>query len=283
MNGRIPEWIKMKVPGGENYVRLKRATVSVHTVCLEAKCPNIGECFCGGSAAFLILGESCTRSCRYCAVRHGQPMPVDHSEPVRIADAVAELGLSFAVVTSVTRDDLDDGGASHFAACVAEIRRKIPSCGIELLIPDFSGKSGALERIFESRPDIINHNIETTRTMFAELRPQGDYDLSLSVLRRIAEAGFPAKSGLMIGFGETPDDIERTMDDLLHSGCSMLTIGQYLRSHKEGFPVAKYYTPDEFNSIAEKAKLMGFRHVLSGPLVRSSYHAGSEAGRGQIG
>lgn len=273
MNGRIPEWIKMKVPGGENYIRLKRATAAVHTVCLEAKCPNIGECFCEGSAAFLILGDCCTRSCRYCAVRHGAPAAVDADEPALVADAVAELGLSFAVVTSVTRDDLCDGGALHFAACVAQIRKRMPSCGIELLIPDFRDKEGALEKVFAARPDIINHNIEAARSVFSALRPQGNYDYSLRVLRRIADAGFPAKSGLMIGFGETTDDIERTMDELKAAGCSMLTVGQYLRSYRDGFPVAKFYTPDEFNSIAEKAKRIGFSRVLSGPLVRSSYHA----------
>ena len=281
MERRIPSWIRMKVPGGKNYTSLRQATVFLHTVCIEARCPNIGECACAGHAAFLVLGTVCTRHCGYCAVSHGTPQKPDQDEPEKIAAVSLELKLSHIVLTSVTRDDLPDGGAFHFAACVSAISRCNPQCGIELLVPDFRNKNGALEIVFCSRPDIINHNIETTRGVFRELRPQGDYDYSLSVIRRIADAGFPAKSGLMIGFGESMDDIERTLHDLRSAGCSIITVGQYLQSHKEGFPVAKFYTPDEFHLISEKAKSIGFPEVLAGPMVRSSYHAGR--GAGQIG
>ena len=268
----------MKVPGGKNYTAVRQATKSLHTVCIEAKCPNIGECACAGHAAFLILGDVCTRNCRYCAVRHGAPSDPDPGEPGRIAEAAAALGLSYAVLTSVTRDDLPDGGAGHFAACVLSLKERVLSCRIELLIPDFREKENALEKIFGAEPDVINHNIETAESVFRKLRPQGDYRFSLSVLRRIADAGFPAKSGLMVGFGETMDDIERTMNDVRETGCSILTVGQYLRSRKDGFPVAKYYTPDEFDSIRETARRIGFDRVTAGPMVRSSYRADEQAG-----
>jgi lipoic acid synthetase len=262
----------MRIPGGEKFTAVRHAAQSLHTVCLEARCPNIGECFCAGHAAFLILGNVCTRNCRYCAVAHGTPSEPDPDEPERIAGAAAGLNLSYVVLTSVTRDDLRDGGAGHFEACVSALRKNA-SCGIELLIPDFRHTPDALKKIFDVKPDVINHNIEIVRGLFPALRPQGDYDVSLSVLRSIADAGFPAKSGLMIGFGETAEDIDRTLDDLREAGCSMLTVGQYLRSHRDGFRVAKYYEPSEFDLIAEKAKRLGFSHVLSGPMVRSSYHA----------
>ena len=272
---RIPQWIRMTIPGGETYARVKGASEGkmLRTVCLDAKCPNIGECFCSGHAAFLIMGGICTRNCRYCAVGHGTPLPLDMGEPQRIAEAVAELGLRYTVITSVTRDDLEDGGAAHFAACVQAIRAAVTSCGIELLIPDFRHADSALAAVCNAKPDVINHNIEVVRGLFPSLRPQGDYDFSLNVLRRTAETGIPAKSGLMIGFGETMEEIEETITDLYRAGCSILTVGQYLRSCKDGFPVVKYYRPDEFDEIADLAKRIGIRSVLSAPLARSSYHA----------
>jgi lipoic acid synthetase len=265
----------MTVPGGETYVRVKGAAErnKLRTVCLDAKCPNIGECFCSGHAAFLIMGGVCTRNCLYCAVGNGLPSRLDPGEPLRIAAAVAELGLRYTVITSVTRDDLADGGASHFTACVREIRAAAPLCRIELLIPDFRQADGALAAVCDAKPDVLNHNIEVVRRLFSPLRMQGDYDYSLSVLRRIAESGIPAKSGLMIGFGETLQDIEETITDLHRAGCSILTVGQYLRSYKDGVPVVKYYRPEEFEGIAETAKKIGIKNTLSAPLARSSYHA----------
>jgi len=273
---RLPEWIRTKVPGGETYVLVKKATEgkNLHTVCLEAKCPNVGECFCGGRAAFLVLGDICTRNCRYCAVSHGKPAVLDPDEPRRIAEAVSELNLSYTVITSVTRDDCEDGGASHIAACVRAIRKAAGKCKIEVLIPDFRyAGHNALDIILKSCPDVVNHNIEVVRSLFPELRPQGEYDYSLSVLHRISSSGFSAKSGLMIGFGESESDIVSTFEDLRRAGCSILTVGQYLRSSKEGFPVSRYYRPEEFLRLEVEAKKMGFEKVLCGPLVRSSYHA----------
>ena len=272
----IPDWIRTAVPGGETYTNIKRNTQdrNLHTVCIEAKCPNAGECFCAGQATFLIMGGICTRSCRYCAITHGAPQPLDADEPRRIALSVQELKLSYAVITSVTRDDLPDGGASHFAECVSLIRKNSPSCRIEVLIPDFrKSAANALNVVLASKPDVVNHNIEAVPRFFTELRPQGDYLFSLNVLHRIAASGLPAKSGLMIGFGEERRDITATLQDLFSAGCTMLTVGQYLRSSKEGFPVKKYYTPDEFEEIRCEAEAIGFGKVLSGPLVRSSYHA----------
>lgn len=273
---RLPEWIRMSIPGGGVYTHVKRAIVgkNLHTVCLEAKCPNIGDCFCSGRAAFLIMGNICTRNCLYCAVTHGKPEMPDADEPECLAAAIKELGLSYAVITSVTRDDLADGGAAHFASCVAKVKERSPQCNIEVLIPDFRyADSSALDLVLASSPDVINHNIETVRTFFPELRPQGNYAFSLSVIKRISDAGAVAKSGLMVGFGETDDDIAETLDDLLKVGCRILTVGQYLRASKDGFPVRKYYRPEEFDAIASRAKTAGFEKVLAGPLVRSSYHA----------
>ena len=273
---QIPDWIRTTVPGGEIYTKVKRNTQgkNLHTVCIEAKCPNIGECFCAGQATFLILGGVCTRNCRYCAVSHGEPTAPDADEPRRIAESVEELGLSYAVITSVTRDDLSDGGASHFAQCISLIRKYSSACRVEVLIPDFkNAQADSLDIVIASKPDVVNHNIEVVPHLFPELRPQGDYNYSLNVLKRIAASGVIAKSGLMIGFGEERRDITATMTDLLNTGCSILTVGQYLRSSKDGFAVKKYYTPEEFKEIASEAEAIGFKKVVSGPLVRSSYHA----------
>ncbi len=282
VSARIPRWISLKIPGGADYVRVKSVIEreGLHTVCLEARCPNIGECFCGGTATFLIMGNMCTRNCRYCAVRHGKPAPPDPDEPGRVARAVAELGLEYAVITSVTRDDLPDGGAAIFAETVSAIRRLSPSCRVEVLVPDFrASMEGSLERVIAAGPDVINHNIETVGTLFPALRPQGEYGLSLRLLSRAAVSGISVKSGLMAGLGESIDDINATLQDLRRAGCSGLTVGQYLRSRKENHPVAKYYTPEEFESIRLLAESMGFARVLAGPMVRSSYRAGEPAGR----
>jgi len=280
--GRIPRWISLKIPGGADYVRVKGVIEreSLHTVCLEARCPNIGDCFSCGTATFLIMGDVCTRNCRYCAVRHGSPAPVDPDEPRRVARAVAELGLEYAVVTSVTRDDLPDGGAALFAGTVSAIRELSPSCRVEVLLPDFrADMENSLSRVIGAGPHVINHNIETVGPLFPVLRPQGDYALSLRLLARAASSGIPVKSGIMAGLGESMDDIRATMDDLRRAGCSILTVGQYLRSRRENHPVAKYYTPEEFNSIGAIAENLGFTSVLAGPMVRSSYHAGELSGR----
>lgn len=241
----------------------------------------MGECMGCGTATFLILGDTCTRNCRYCSVAQGTPRPLDLDEPMRVGGAVGTLGLAYAVITSVTRDDLIDGGAGHFAETVRAVRECAPSARIELLIPDFlHAAPNSLERIFSAAPDVINHNIEVAKPLFKGLRPKGDYSHSLNLLREVSGAGFPAKSGLMIGFGESTEDITRTLEDLRTAGVSILTVGQYLQSKRDGFPVARYYHPDEFEEIGEAAKGMGFLAVRSGPLVRSSYRAGEYATAG---
>jgi lipoic acid synthetase len=272
----IPDWIKYKIPAGKTYARVKNtiAERGLHTICTEARCPNIGECFGNGTATFLILGNICTRNCRYCSVSKGEPMPPDEDEPLAIAEAVASLGLRYVVITSVTRDDLPDGGSALFAATLDAIRGAQPSCRIELLVPDFKNDmAGSMARIIHRRPDVINHNIEVVRRFYRELRPMGDYELSLRLLEGASESGIPAKSGLMIGFGEDLNDIEETLRDLHHAGCTILTVGQYLTPSREGYPVKRYYHPDEFKEIEIMAEDIGFMRVQAGPLVRSSYHA----------
>lgn len=272
----IPDWITLTIPAGPGYALVKKTVAgeNLHTVCVEARCPNAGECFREGTATFLILGGVCTRHCRYCAVSHGTPGPVDLDEPRRVANAVKNLGLRYAVITSVTRDDIADGGASLFAETVTRIRSE-SACGVELLIPDFKNSAPhSLAAVIAARPDVINHNIEVVRALFPKLRPQGSYDRSLQVISAAADSGLPAKSGLMIGFGETMDDIEATLRDLRGANCGILTVGQYLRSWRDGFPVVKFYRPDEFDDIRAMAVSLGFSKVLAGPLVRSSYHAG---------
>ncbi len=273
---KIPDWIKFKIPSGKNYRKVASAinSRSLHTVCMEAGCPNVGECFACGTATFLIMGDTCTRNCRYCAVHQGEPSELDPLEPQNVADAVAELDLRYAVITSVTRDDLPDGGAGMFAGTVRAIKQSSPGCRVEVLVPDFRNSlESSLQAVIDAAPDVINHNIEVVRALYRELRPLGDYNHSLQLLKRTAASGIPAKSGLMIGFGETIDDIRHTLEDLLANGCSMLTVGQYLQSRNDGYPVVKYYHPSEFMEIKEMAEEMGFSQVMSGPMVRSSYHA----------
>ncbi len=273
----IPDWIKFSIPSGKQYKKIQQyvAHCGLHTVCTEARCPNIGECFSKGHATFLIMGNICTRNCRYCAVTKGQPKPLDTKEPQNVAHAVAHLNLDYVVITSVTRDDLDDGGASHFVRTIDAIRNTNTKTKIEVLIPDFKySQKLSLTKIINAKPDVVNHNIEVARRLYSTLRPQGDYSKSLEVLAIVTDNGRVAKSGLMIGFGETLDDIITTLEDLHTTGCRIITIGQYCASHKEAYPVQKFYTPEEFKQIESIAYAIGFSKVLSAPLVRSSYRAG---------
>ncbi|MCP4134787.1 MAG: lipoyl synthase [bacterium] len=273
---RKPNWIKIKVPGGKVYTNVKKVINErgLHTVCMEARCPNMGECFEKGTATFLILGDTCTRNCRYCAITKGEPQPVDKKEPEQVAEAAALLNLRFVVLTSVTRDDLSDGGAALFAETVQRVKEKTPHAAVEVLIPDFGTvMEHSLETVINAGPGVINHNIEVVERYYSDLRPMGDYGLSLRLLEKAAGTGILTKSGLMIGFGENIADIELTLSHLLDRGCRAVTIGQYCQSGKDRYPVEKYYTPAEFETIREMAEDMGFDHVLSGPQVRSSYHA----------
>lgn len=275
-----PSWLKVRFVDGPNFRELKEImrTLDLHTVCEEARCPNIGECWEQRTATFLILGRVCTRRCAYCAIETGRPTGVDWAEPERVARAVLRMGLKHVVITSVTRDDLPDGGAAIFAATIRRIRRYLPDCGVEVLIPDFAGARPALETVLAARPDILNHNIETVRRLHPRLRPKTGYDRALQVLRWAREIGGPdlvTKSGLMVGLGETWEEILQTMDDLRAVDCDILTIGQYLRPTGEArhVPIARYYTPEEFQRLKELGEARGFKHVEAGPLVRSSYHA----------
>ena len=274
---RLPEWFKVKAPGGPNFLELRSLVKrsQLHTVCEEAHCPNIGDCWDRKTATFMILGDICTRACAYCAVTTGTPTGLDLEEPVRLAETVGHMGLRYAVITSVNRDDLPDGGAFIFAQCVRQVRKRLPSCKIEVLIPDFCGNWDALATVMESSPDTLNHNIETVRREFGRVRPKGDYDQSLELLER-AKRSAPngvTKSGMMVGLGETWDEIVETMRDLRSVDCDLLTVGQYLRPSEKHTPLARWYTPQEFEELGAVGRAMGFRHVASGPLVRSSYHA----------
>ena len=272
-----PPWLKVKIPSSEEYrqVRDTLRHFGLHTVCEEARCPNVAECFHEGTATFLILGSVCTRHCRYCNVTHGEPRGVDEEEPERLVRAAKEMGLKYVVITSVTRDDLPDGGAGVFARCVELLRRHLPESRMEVLIPDFRGSRDALNRVIESGPDVINHNMEVTRPMFHALRPEGDYMRSLEIIRQVKEnkKGIRCKSGFMVGFGEKHNDINNLIDDLAVVECDFLTIGQYLQPTRAHWPVQSYYSPEEFGQFKKWALEKGFKKVESGPLVRSSYHA----------
>lgn len=271
-----PPWIRVRLAQGPNYNEVKGllAGLGLHTVCQEARCPNMGECFESRTATFLILGPVCTRNCRFCAIEGGQPGLVDPQEPERVAEAVRTLGLRFAVITSVTRDDLPDGGASQFAETIRAIRRASPGCGIEVLVPDFQGSAEALDAVLEAGPDILNHNVETVPRLYPLVRPQAHYGRSLELIRRAKESGgCLTKSGLMLGVGETWDEVVQVMAGLRQAGCDLLTIGQYLRPSQQHLPIVRYYTPEEFDRLASVGRDLGYRHVESGPLVRSSYHA----------
>jgi lipoic acid synthetase len=272
---RRPEWLKIKLGSGKNYsnVRQLLARQQLNTVCESARCPNIGECWSRRTAAFMILGNICTRSCRFCNVETGRPSEVDQAEPQRVAVAVKELNLLHAVVTSVTRDDLPDGGASMFAETIRKIKESNSVCTVEVLIPDFQGNPDDLDIVLQAEPDILNHNVETVERLQKEVRIQANYKRSLSVIKHAAEKGFVSKSGLMAGIGETKDEILQTLKDLHDNGCSIVTIGQYLPPTKQHYPMERFYHPDEFDELKDAALEMGFLHVESGPLVRSSYHA----------
>jgi lipoyl synthase len=274
---RKPPWLKVRFPGGENYMRLKKIMREgrLHTVCEEAHCPNIGECWDAGTATFMILGDTCTRACGFCAVKTGRPGALDRLEPMRVANAVREMSLTHAVVTSVNRDDEPDGGASIFAATIRWIRRLSPGTSVEVLIPDFMGNWEALGMVMEARPEILNHNTETVPRLYRRVRPKGRYERTLELLRRAKELDSEAitKSGVMVGLGETEHELLMVFADLVDRGVDVLTVGQYLRPSAKHLPLVRYYHPDEFAELREEALALGFRHVEAGALVRSSYHA----------
>lgn len=272
-----PEWLKVKTSWGENYRRIKSllGQANLHTVCQEANCPNVNHCFENGTATFLILGEICTRGCKFCNVKRGIPLPVDENEPKRVAEIAAELKLQYVVITSVTRDDLPDGGASVFARTVEEIKRLIPECKVEVLIPDFAGSMQSLKMVLKAKPDVLNHNMETVKRLYPIVRKGADYQRSSYLLlnAKKIDKSIITKSGIVIGLGESWYEIIELIDDLRNVDCDLLTIGQYLSPSNDHLPVAKFYHPDEFAELKITGEKMGFEHVESGPLVRSSYHA----------
>jgi lipoic acid synthetase len=272
-----PPWLKVRAPGGPNFLRLKglMREWNLHSVCEEAHCPNVGECWEDLTATFMILGDVCTRNCGYCAVTHGRPVWEDREEPERVGRAIRELGLEYAVITSVNRDDLADGGAAHFAATIRATRRHAPGCRVEVLIPDFQGDAEALQTVIEAEPDVLNHNTETVPRLYKLARHGGRYERSLDLFRRARRAapGLVTKSGIIVGLGEERAELLATMRDLRAVDVKVLTLGQYLRPSARHLPIAKYYRPEEFRELAEAGRAMGFAHVEAGPLVRSSYHA----------
>ena len=274
---KLPEWLKVKMPSGSKYENLKKLMGDqlVHTVCEEARCPNIGDCWERETATYMILGDTCTRACTYCAVKTGSPTGLDLEEPIRLAKTVQTLGLRYAVITSVNRDDLPDGGAFIFGQCIRQVKKLSPSCKVEVLTPDFEGNWDSLKTVLDSKPDTFNHNIETVRRIFPKVRAKGNYELSIELLHKAKEiqADLITKSGIMVGLGETKDEIICTMKDLRAVDCNLLTIGQYLRPSTKHTPILKWYTPKEFKELEEIGLSLGFSHVASGPLVRSSYHA----------
>jgi lipoyl synthase len=274
---RKPPWLKRRLPTDASFQEVRGLIEKggLHTVCQEAKCPNIWECYAHQTATFLIMGSRCTRNCRFCSVAPGPPEPLDPQEPGRVAAAATRMGLKYAVVTSVTRDDLPDGGAAHFAATIREIRRRIPGAKVEVLIPDFQGDRSALLAVLEAKPDVLNHNIESVPRLYPTVRPQADYLRSLTLLQRAREcdAALVTKSGLMLGLGEEAPEVRRTLQDLRAADCRILTLGQYLQPSPEHLPVVRYVTPEEFEDWRRSALEMGFAEVASGPFVRSSYHA----------
>ncbi|MBZ5728302.1 MAG: lipoyl synthase [Acidobacteriia bacterium] len=272
-----PAWLRAPAPAGDNYRDLKEliARLRLHTVCESAACPNVGECWNQRTATFMILGNVCTRRCGFCAVEKGAPLPVDYHEPERVAEAVAAMGLKFAVVTSVNRDDREDGGAELFALVIRAIRERVPGCGVEVLVPDFQGSHAAVETVLAAAPDVFDHNTETVPRLYREVRPGARYERSLDVLGHAARVSpaTPAKSGLMLGLGESADEVLGVMRDLRAHGVGVLTLGQYLRPSPRHLPIARYVPPEEFDEFRRAGYEMGFAHVESGPLVRSSYHA----------
>jgi lipoic acid synthetase len=279
---RKPEWIRAKAPSHPEVIRIKNLLRehNLHTVCEEAACPNLGECFTHGTATFLIMGNICTRRCPFCDVAHGRPDPLDQNEPQHLAKTIASMKLKHVVVTSVDRDDLRDGGAAHFGACISEIRQQSPQTRIEILVPDFRGRMDvALDELNQNPPDIFNHNLESVPRLYKAVRPGSDYQWSLELIRRFQNLhpDVPTKSGLMLGLGETMEEVKQVMQDLRDHGCRMLTLGQYLQPSRHHLAVERFVTPAEFDELAVLAKKMGFEHVASGPMVRSSYHADLQA------
>ncbi len=275
---RKPKWLKRSLPSGPEYGRMKNLIKksSLSTVCQEAQCPNQFECFSKGTATFMILGDRCTRNCRFCAVSHKPTSMPDPEEPVRVAEAIASLKLKFAVITSVTRDDLDDGGASHFTRTIREIKKKTPGTGVEILIPDLQGNWNGLVEILSSGPDVLNHNLETVPRLYSRVRPEAVYERSLELLKKSKEIRpeTPTKSGLMVGLGESFDEVLDTMADLVAHGCDILTIGQYLQPSRNHLPVERFVTPEDFENLKKEANALGFKGVASSPAVRSSFEAG---------
>ena len=278
---RKPSWIRAHFPSGARYMEIVQllADESLNTVCQEARCPNIGECFNRGTATFMILGDTCTRACGFCAVDSGRPAPIDLLEPARLAAAVDRLGLAYVVITSVNRDDAEDGGAQIFASCIELIRRRMPETSVEVLIPDFEGNWDALETVLGASPTVLNHNMETVERLYPRVRFQARYERSLELLRRASEwrPRIPTKTGFMLGLGEERDEVSELLRDLRSVDVDLLTVGQYLRPSAKHLPVARYVPPQEFEEIRAEALSLGFRHVESGPMVRSSYHADAQA------
>lgn len=272
---RKPDWLKVKIPASAEFYSVREILDrhGLNTVCKEARCPNMAECFRAKTATFMILGDTCTRNCLYCNVRHGRPGAINTDEPIRVTKAARELGLKYIVVTSVTRDDLPDGGAEMFSATVASLKREIPGCRVEVLIPDLQGNDQALKKIIAAGPDVINHNIEVVERLYREIRPGGDFNLSLDILTNVYLSGITSKSGFMVGFGEGLKDIAELLEKLAATGCRIVTIGQYQQPSSYHWSVEKYYSPEEFAMLGEMALALGFRKVESGPLVRSSYKA----------
>jgi lipoic acid synthetase len=280
---RKPTWIRAKAPTGPGVARIKRLLreTGLATVCEEAQCPNLGECFGHGTATFMILGDICTRRCPFCDVAHGRPRPLDEAEPANLAESIARMGLNYVVITSVDRDDLRDGGAGHFAACLSAVRARTPSTRLEVLVPDFRGREGVALDAFtgDAVPDVFNHNLETVPRLYREARPGADYAGSLALLKEFGRRhpNVPTKSGLMLGLGEEQDEVLAVMRDLRAHGCDMLTLGQYLQPSREHLPVRRFWTPEEFDTLRVAGEAMGFESVASGPMVRSSYHADQQA------
>jgi lipoic acid synthetase len=274
----LPSWFKVKLERGPHYLELKQMVkgLNLHTVCEEARCPNIWDCWNRKTATFMILGDVCTRSCGFCAVKTGRPTELDLEEPERVAEAVKALGLKHAVITSVNRDELSDGGAEIFVRTINSIREQLPDCRVEVLIPDFKGSHEALMTVLEAEPDILNHNTETVPRLYSIVRPQAKYMRSLELLKKAKEWGAVTKTGLMLGLGESIDEVRTVMRDLVAIRCDILTLGQYLQPTKDNLPVVRYYHPDEFAQLKAEGLAMGFGHVEAGPLVRSSYHANEQ-------
>lgn len=272
---RLPHWMKMQMPGGKDYMKVKDVVAKnrLHTICTSGNCPNIGECWAEGTATFMILGDICTRACKFCAVHTGRPLPPDPDEPYRLAESIRKMGVRHAVITSVDRDDLDDKGAGFWSETIRVLKKELPELTMETLIPDMDGREDLINQIIEAGPEVISHNLETVRRLTPQIRSRAKYDTSLEVIRQISESPLVSKSGIMLGLGELEEEVLETMDDLIEAGCKVMTIGQYLQPTMEHLPVKEYVAPEKFTEYERIALARGFRHVESSPLVRSSYHA----------